>query len=543
MKCITKLSLLGALSAASVLALDNGLGRVPAMGYNSWYDWTCNMDEKQLRDTVDAMVSEGFVELGYTYFNLDDCWSKGRYANGSQYADPAHFPSATLKPLADYAHSKGMLFGTYTDRGTQTCGGRPGAEGYEQIDADTYASWDVDYLKEDSCHAPNDPKDGFAMYGKMRDALNKTGRPIYFSLCGWESWYAPQGQQLGNSWRIGPDDTNWHGVLTNIDINANLAAYAGPGGWNDPCLLLAEEWSGTQRQTELQTRAQFNMWAVMASPLLISANVRNMSAMNKATYKNAAVIAVNQDPLGKQGVRLVGGNLVDTHVSHADNIPAKLAPCNNKDKSQNWDVNTPASGYFKNTATGVCLNVDDCGSDVIYFECVTSGGTCCGSDCYKNMQFDVDNVTGHMTSPMHPGQCITALGATISFVSCDTLPAGSKWTYTPNGALMFVASAGAPEMCLSASTTPPATGATNVWGRVLSTKAWALVFLNTGAAAADITCDAECFAQMNITAGTKLAVKDLWSGATSTISAGNYTVPAVAAEGGSVMVTLTPVTV
>lgn len=54
------------------------LGRVPAMGYNSWYDWTCNMDEKQLRDTIDAMVSEGFVDLGYKYFNLDDCWSKGR---------------------------------------------------------------------------------------------------------------------------------------------------------------------------------------------------------------------------------------------------------------------------------------------------------------------------------------------------------------------------------------------------------------------------------------------------------------------------------
>ena len=69
-------------------------------------------------------------------------------------------------------------------------------------------------------------------------------------------------------------DTNWHGVLTNIDINANLYSYAGAGGWNDPCLLLAEEYTGTLRQTQLQTRAQFSMWAIMASPLLISANVR-----------------------------------------------------------------------------------------------------------------------------------------------------------------------------------------------------------------------------------------------------------------------------
>jgi hypothetical protein len=76
------------------------------------------------------------------------------------------------------------------------------------------------------------------------------------------------GQKLGNSWRIGPDDTNWGGVLANIDINAALAAYAGPepdgsgGGWNDPCLLLAEEWTGQQRMTELQTRAQFNMFVL-----------------------------------------------------------------------------------------------------------------------------------------------------------------------------------------------------------------------------------------------------------------------------------------
>lgn len=116
----------------AVAALDNGLGRVPQMGYNSWYmtsehkypyhtklssrmshailpnlvlsnlfvlhryDWTCNMDEAQLKETVDAIVEHDLVSYGYTYFNLDDCWSKGRHPNGSQYADPAHFPSVCL---------------------------------------------------------------------------------------------------------------------------------------------------------------------------------------------------------------------------------------------------------------------------------------------------------------------------------------------------------------------------------------------------------------------------------------------------------------
>eukprot|EP01084_Bolivina_argentea_P185643 320130_1 len=94
----------------------------------------------------------------------------------------------------------------------------------------------------------------------MRDALNATQRAIFFSLCGWNAWYSPVGESLANSWRIGPDDSNWNGVLTNIDINVNLYNNAGAGGWNDPCLLLAEDMNGNQRMSELQTKAQFSMW-------------------------------------------------------------------------------------------------------------------------------------------------------------------------------------------------------------------------------------------------------------------------------------------
>jgi len=189
-------------------ALQNGLGRVPAMGYNSWYDEMQNLTEENMKASIDALVALGLPELGYVYFNLDDDWAEGRYANGTLYADKTKFPSKTLKPLAEYAHSKKLKFGTYTDRGTKTCGGKPGALAHEKIDAATYASWGVDYLKEDSCNAPADHATAFSEYAAMRDALNATGRPILFSLCGWNSWYAPMGDYLGNSWRIGPDDTN-----------------------------------------------------------------------------------------------------------------------------------------------------------------------------------------------------------------------------------------------------------------------------------------------------------------------------------------------
>jgi len=240
--------------------------------------------------------------LGYTYVNLDDCWAGGRFPNGTVYSDQSTFPSG-IKNLADYVHSKGLKFGLYTDRGNFTCAQRPGALNYEMVDAKTYASWGVDYLKEDSCYATQDHEQAFAEYGKMRDALNATGRPIFFSLCGWEDWYASRGYSLGNSWRIGPDDTVWESVLQDINANVRLSMWAGPGGWNDPCLLLGD------RLPYEQAKTQFSLWSVLAAPLLISANIRDMATNYFSIYTNKDVIAVDQDPMGKQGFRLFGSDL------------------------------------------------------------------------------------------------------------------------------------------------------------------------------------------------------------------------------------------
>ena len=293
--------------------LDNGLGLTPQMGYNTWYDMGCSITEDLVRATADKFIALGLDKYGYEYLNLDDCWAGGRYSNGTVYADNSSFNSPSLSPLASYIHGKNLKFGVYTDRGTKTCAGRPGAQGYEEIDANTYASWGVDYLKEDSCNVinSNNVTLAYTQYSKMRDSLSNTSRDIFFSLCGWNNWYAPIGLNLGNSWRIGPDDTNWNGILTNIDINSDLYSYSGPGGWNDPCLLLGEDINGDLLVTTQQTRAQFSMWAIMSSPLLISVNIRNMSEMNFETFTNKYVIAVNQDKAGKQGQRIVGSSLTN----------------------------------------------------------------------------------------------------------------------------------------------------------------------------------------------------------------------------------------
>ncbi len=185
---------------------ENGLGTVPAMGYNTWNDLQCqNMNEAAILNVFNVWVAQGMHKLGYRFINLDDCWqAQNRSSDGSILADPVRFPRG-IKFLADEAHSRGLLFGIYTDRGTMTCQKRPGSLGFEIKDALTYADWGIDYVKEDSCYATQNHSIAFEQYAKMRDSLNATGRPMLFSLCGWRDWYAPAGASLGNSWRISPD--------------------------------------------------------------------------------------------------------------------------------------------------------------------------------------------------------------------------------------------------------------------------------------------------------------------------------------------------
>lgn len=157
------------------VSLDNGLAKTPQMGWNSWNKFNCNINEKLIRDTIDALVDTGLAEAGYKYVNLDDCWQSGRDSNGKIVVDK-NFPNG-IKALADYAHEKGLLFGVYSDAGYKTCAGRPGSLGYEEIDAKTYAEWGVDYLKYDNCFTDGtSPK---VRYPVMRDALLKQDRKIF----------------------------------------------------------------------------------------------------------------------------------------------------------------------------------------------------------------------------------------------------------------------------------------------------------------------------------------------------------------------------
>lgn len=278
--------------------LENGLARTPPMGWNSWNHFGCNIDEKIIKETADALISTGFNKLGYEYVNIDDCWAeRKRDKTGRLAAKASTFPSG-IKALADYVHSKGLKLGIYSDAGYYTCSRQQtGSLGYEQIDADTFAEWGVDYLKYDNCNTDRSIPE--LRYPKMRDAILRTGHPIFYSLCEWGRDHpATWGSKVGNSWRTTQDINNsWTSITSRVDLNDRWAHYAGPGGWNDPDMLEI----GNGKLSREEYRSHFSLWALMKAPLLIGCDVRSMSSGTVEILSNAEVIAVNQDPLGIQG--------------------------------------------------------------------------------------------------------------------------------------------------------------------------------------------------------------------------------------------------
>lgn len=286
------------------------LSLTPQMGWSSWNNFQGNINEDIIKSIADAMVASGLKDAGYTYINIDDCWHGKRDADGFIQADPKHFPNG-IKALADYVHARGLKLGIYSDAGKETCAGRPGSLGHEYQDALQYARWGIDYLKYDWCNTTNINAQG--AYQLMRDALQATGRPIFFSMCEWgdnHPWRWAKG--IGDSWRIGPDIwcsfDSTHvfptyiqcSIIDCINRNDSLRSYAGPGHWNDPDML--EVGNGLSVN---QDRAHFTMWCMMASPLILGNDVRNMSDETKAILTNKDLIDIDQDKLGVQGLRFL----------------------------------------------------------------------------------------------------------------------------------------------------------------------------------------------------------------------------------------------
>jgi len=290
------------------------------MGWSTWNKLKCNFNETVLLEIGQAMNQSGMVAAGYKTLNIDDCWPlKHRAADGSIVPDPHKFPNG-MAHLAMKLSELGLGLGIYTAHGPNTCQGYPGSLGHEKADAALYNQWNVVFVKNDWCWRQKDITSDthLAAFNAMRDALAVYDRPIVHSIH-WNYANVPgpgcaKGvdcplPKTANMWRIGGDigPTFGNGVLRLLDIDADHAAAAAPGSWNDADML--EVGNGMDAE---QDKAHFSLWCMLASPLVAGNDVRTMSAATTAILTNKHAIAVNQDPLGHQGV------LVQTEATKGD---------------------------------------------------------------------------------------------------------------------------------------------------------------------------------------------------------------------------------
>ena len=283
------------------------LAQTPPLGWNSWNTFGADIHEDLIRETADVFVSDGLRNAGYEYVVIDDLWEAPERVDGRLTWDAAKFPHG-IPALADYVHSKGLKFGIYSCAGSYTCAGMPASFGYEEVDAQTFADWGVDFLKYDFCYAPPG-MDGPVLYSRMGQAMRATGRPILFSICEWGKhkpweWGARAG---GHMWRTTGDIHDaWDSIVRiGFEQQVGLEAYAGPSRWNDPDMLVVGMYGkGNVAHggcTDAEYRSHFSLWCLLASPLMIGCDVRAMNQATRDILLNPEAIAINQDPLGRQG--------------------------------------------------------------------------------------------------------------------------------------------------------------------------------------------------------------------------------------------------
>jgi len=325
------------------IVVGDKISLTPAMGWNSWNCWADSVDQDKVLRSARAMVASGLANHGWTYINIDDTWQGKRSGNDHALQSNDKFPD--MKSLCDQIHELGLKAGIYSTPWVAAYSKFPGGSSdnsdgawtpdmatnanwrlgkysFAEADAKQWADWGFDYLKYD--WNPIDVSHTIT----MSKALRKSGRDILFSLSNAAPFnHAADWALWANSWRTTSDivdrwaqgDEAYQYGVSQIGFAQDAwAPSAGPGHWNDPDMLVVGRvgWGSHLHETRLTHDEQYShisMWCLLSAPLLIGCDLEQMDDFTIRLLSNDEVLALDQDALGKQAVRVATVGPVDIY--------------------------------------------------------------------------------------------------------------------------------------------------------------------------------------------------------------------------------------
>jgi hypothetical protein len=312
----------------------------PPMGWSSWNSFSNTIDAKIVMQQTRALVSSGLKDAGYRYINIDEGWWPGkRDAGGNIIVDPNQWPalqageaSGDMANIVRFIHDAGLKAGLYTDAGESGCSfygpdlGLPmahtGSEGHYDQDFMQFAKWGFDYVKVDWCGGSHENLDPAVQYAEIARAIGRaeriTGHSLYFSICNWGgnspwTWAPGIAGVTSDIWRTSGDivapivahtpngsrRATFAGVLTNFDQGIHPQAQH-TGYYNDLDMMVL----GMPGLSEAQNRVHMSLWAISGAPLIVGADLTTLDQSTRAILTNRDVVAIDQDPLGLQGIKV-----------------------------------------------------------------------------------------------------------------------------------------------------------------------------------------------------------------------------------------------
>jgi alpha-galactosidase len=346
----------GKISRDLKILVGDKLALTPPMGFLSWNVIEGSISATVMREIADAFVNNGFRDVGYQYIIMDDCWEGGRDRYGIIFPDSLKFPHG-LKSVGDYLHEKGLKMGIYSSPGSKTCAGYTGSLDHEDLDVKTWTSWGIDYLKYDYCSVPRDR--ARELYILMGDLLEKSGRSILYSISDGDISAKWGKLSKANLWRTAGDIRdqwflgNGNGIIECFDRQQpKFTEFQHPGAWNDPDMLVVGIYGKGASANDLDAngcndteyKSQMSLWAMLSAPLLISADVRNISRNALEILTNPEVIEVDQDPAGNLPERIGPAAELEVWVKNISDGSKAIVLLNRSSVEKNISVQWSEAG-------------------------------------------------------------------------------------------------------------------------------------------------------------------------------------------------------